>query len=383
MGNDELLGSIDCIENKTKPDAYYVRMRVPQPDGTTSQYPQRFGPFESESEARQKQIELNHKFNEGEYFEDADVTVGQYMSWWIENYVSSTQGNYDQYRLNIKNHVNPTIGHKALGDVTKFDLEKLFREKAEEGYSKGQVKDIRKVIHKAFSDAVEGVPEKLLRENPASKAEIPKMDDPQITIFTKDQKEEFLELASKEKFNIYGPVYEVDFDTGLRRGELLGLFWSDSLDLDRGELTVHRQVNPSRELTDPKTPASKRTIGITDSLIETLREFREKKQDMIEKKGDDFKRPDVVFTSTTTDLIWPNKLNENFRAIREEMGLSEDYTIQSIRHTHATWLLRQGHSPTAVARRLGHSDTDTIFRHYRKYAREEDQALVEDLEENF
>lgn len=76
-------------------------------------------------------------------------------------------------------------------------------------------------------------------------------------------------------------------------------------------------------------------------------------------------------------------IEQNFRAVRDEMGLPEDYTIQSIRHTHATWLLRQKHSPTAVARRLGHSDTDTIFRHYRKYAREEDQALVDDLEQNF
>jgi len=184
-------------------------------------------------------------------------------------------------------------------------------------------------------------------------------------------------------FNTYGPVFHLDFQTGLRRGELLGLFWSDSLDLDRGELTVHRQVNSSRELTDPKTPASKRTIGIPDSIISRMRDFKEQKMKKIEEIGDDFKRPDVVFTSSTYDLVWPNKLNEKFREIRGEMGLSDDYTIQSIRHTHATWLLRQGHSPTAVARRLGHSDTDTIFRHYRKYVREEDQALVDDLEENF
>jgi integrase len=65
------------------------------------------------------------------------------------------------------------------------------------------------------------------------------------------------------------------------------------------------------------------------------------------------------------------------------MGLSDDYTIQSIRPPHATWLLRQGHPPTALARRLGHSDTDTIFRHYRNYVREEDQALVDNLEQNF
>ena len=81
-------------------------------------------------------------------------------------------------------------------------------------------------------------------------------------------------------------------------------------------------------------------------------------------------------------ILWPNKLIEKFRQIREEMGLSDDYTIQSIRHTcHLAFEV--GSFSYCGGSSVGHTDTDTIFRHYRKYVRGEDQALVDDLEENF
>lgn len=384
MSTDDLKGSIVHQENKTKADSYYLLIRVPRPDGSTSTQPKRFGPFDSRKKARNKQIELNHKFNKAEFFAEPDLTIGQYMSWWIKEYISSTQGNFDQYRLNIKNHVIPEIGHIKLGEVTKYELEQLFRDKAEAGYSKSHINDIRKVIHKAFADAVAGVPQKLLRENPASDAEIPKLDDPEITIFTENQKDELLKLAEEDRFNTYGPIFHLFFATGLRRGEALGLLWSDSVDLDRGTITVHRQVKPgTNEFGSPKTTTSERTIGIPESLVNRLRAHRHEQKKAIERLGDDYKRPDAVFTSSTHDLIWPNKLNEKFRQIREEMGLPDEYKIQSIRHTHATWLLRRGHSLTSVSRRLGHKDPETTLRHYRKYIREEDDAIVRDIEDDF
>ena len=75
---------------------------------------------------------------------------------------------------------------------------------------------------------------------------------------------------------VFAPLYYLELATGLRRGELLALQWSD-LVLDAGTLSVTKQiyeVNGKMQMRIPKTKASIRKLVLPPAVIEVFREYQ-------------------------------------------------------------------------------------------------------------
>jgi integrase len=397
MDRENLSGSVQHSENDTKADSYYAVVRVPLDDGTLSENPEWFGPFKTEEEADEKLIELNNRFNQGERFIDEEVNLADFFLWWIEEYIIVVEepngrkrrirpNTYDQWKSNIKNHIIPELGHKILGDVTTTDLDNLYERKRQEGYAEGgTVRDIHKVIHKAYEHAKSGVPQQYVKVNPAAELDdeqIPSIGESRKPPFRVREKEIFLEVAKQPEFNTYWPIYHVAFETGLRRGEILGLDWDQSVFYESGrmKLHVHQQLNSSKELAPPKNNSSNRVLWVPKKQEQMLLQASKRQEQKKKKLNGEYKQPNAVFTSTTNDWIWPNKLNENFRQIREEAGIRDELTFHSIRKTHSNELLKEGVDPDAVARRMGHADTDTLYKSYRQADETEDEQIITIIE---
>jgi integrase len=159
--------------------------------------------------------------------------------------------------------------------------------------------------------------------------------------------------------------------TGLRRSELLGHRWSD-FDEDAGTLTVRGEVvrvagKGLERIDDTKTDAGRRTIPLPAFAIAAL--------------GDRRGRPylgeqTVIFPSTAGALRDPDNFAKQWRAARDELGVSE-VTTHSFRKTLATLIDDEGMSARVGADHLGHANVSMTQDRYM--ARGRVHAEVADL----
>ena len=88
---------------------------------------------------------------------------------------------------------------------------------------------------------------------------------------------EVIRLLNRAKEEGCYELFLLELGTGMRRGEILALKWSD-LNFTTGELRIERQVNVfngEQIISEPKTKASIRTIILPPSLLQILSEYKE------------------------------------------------------------------------------------------------------------
>ena len=151
-------------------------------------------------------------------------------------------------------------------------------------------------------------------------------------------------------------LYRLLVLTGLRRGEAVGLRWSD-LDLAGGTLTVHRQVvSVAGELIigPPKSEAGRRTVALDQGTVELLR-LRHRRDRIAHWASTDEDFDDtLVFRRSDGQGIHPAYVSRHFTTLVTRHGLPP-IRLHDLRHTSASIGLAGGESLLEVSRRLGHS----------------------------
>ncbi len=147
--------------------------------------------------------------------------------------------------------------------------------------------------------------------------------------------------------------------TGLRRGEALGLRWSD-VDLDAGRLVVTRQLK--REggtlvTADTKTARIRRALDLSAPMVEALRALRAHRARQAAERlalGAAWRDSGYVFTTSLGTPVDPRNCYREFRGICEDAGLGR-WHPHELRHSAASLMLAQGVKPQDVSELLGHS----------------------------
>jgi integrase len=157
----------------------------------------------------------------------------------------------------------------------------------------------------------------------------------------------------------YRTIYLVAVNTGLRRGELLGLRWQD-VDLSRQLLHVRRSLGRIRDEEHyvvremaVKTRQSRRTIDLSPTVVAALTARR---------TGGDT-HADYIFLSRASGPIDPSNLNRVFRRHLALAGLPH-IRFHDLRHTHASLLIAAGVHPKAIQARMGHASITTTLNTY-------------------
>ena len=151
------------------------------------------------------------------------------------------------------------------------------------------------------------------------------------------------------------------FTTGLRRGALLALRWSD-LDLDGGLLSVRQSLEETRSglrFKSPKTNRSHRTITLPASTIAALRNHEKQQKAERLKLGVRGTHDALVFSwrdpmTLERQPIRQRNLTKEFDRLRTSAGIAGG-TFHGLRHTHLTNLLRANVHPKVASERAGHS----------------------------
>jgi len=153
-------------------------------------------------------------------------------------------------------------------------------------------------------------------------------------------------------------LYVLALTTGMRRGELLALRWSE-IDLEAGFLqvrwTLQHLVGGVHVLTPPKTARSRRKIKLTVRAIKALQAHRTRQIALRDAAKEAWYEEGFVFTTAIGHPIRGNHiLQRNFAPLLVKAGLPA-IRFHDLRHTAATLLLLRGIHPKVVSEMLGHS----------------------------
>lgn len=171
--------------------------------------------------------------------------------------------------------------------------------------------------------------------------------------------------------------------TGLRRGEAVGLRWSD-VDLDAGRLHIVQTIISVRgkvSVGEPKTLRGRRPIALDAGTVAVLRAHR---RAMLEERlllGASFIDQDLVFHRPDGQCLRPEGVSDTFKRTVRRLGLPP-LTLKGLRHTWATLALEQGIHPRVVQERLGHSTiaiTLGIYSHVAPTLHDEAAEIVAGL----
>jgi integrase len=162
-------------------------------------------------------------------------------------------------------------------------------------------------------------------------------------------------LAMARTTRMY-PIILLALGTGLRRGEVLGLRWSD-VSLERQTLTVAQSLEQTKaglRFKAPKTKGSRRTVALSASLVEELQAHRARQAAERLSLGMGRDPNALVFARIDGDPIQPDSVTKMFARIVARAKITS-VSFHALRHTHATELLRAGVHPKITSERLGHA----------------------------
>ncbi len=212
---------------------------------------------------------------------------------------------------------------------------------------------------------------RMIPANPFLAVDAPTVRSRPAVVLTAPQIGRFLSRATSDA---YSPIWLLLVQTGMRRGEVLGLRWQD-IDLVKQRLQVRQsleEINGATHFTTPKTAAALRTITLFPESVSALSEHRKRQLARRLLLGAAWDDHDLVFASETGGPLTPSNVLRNLyaiiRAVNEATNRDEDtlprFHIHDLRHTHATHLLMDGWDVARVARRLGHANPAITLKLY-------------------
>ncbi len=188
----------------------------------------------------------------------------------------------------------------------------------------------------------------------------PKIETCEVEVYTEEEVCQILAALDTEPINIRALV-EIAIFTGMRRGEIVGLKWTD-IDLENQFLSVKRSIykpkNGKALEKEPKSKSSIRTISIPEHLIKTLREYKLHQDRHISFMGDAWHKLDYVFTEEDGIVMNPQTPTRQFTNFLKRHNIRH-LKFHGLRHTSATMLLANGCDIKTVSSRLGHADLET------------------------
>jgi integrase len=216
-------------------------------------------------------------------------------------------------------------------------------------------------VHRTLSQALtHAVDTEVLFRNPAEQVKPPRPPRREIAILTKAEIATLLHTSKSSWLHM--PVL-VGITTGIRRGELLGLRWSD-LDLKAGRLTVNQSMERVRGKTtfkSPKTNTSRRTITLPAITVEALTAHR--KAQAAERLRLGLGKADLVFTRPDGEPMDADSITKGFGKLIKAAGVRR-ITFHGLRHTHISHQLIDGVHPKIVSERAGHASVSITLSVY-------------------
>jgi integrase len=345
------------------------------------------GGFRIKGDAERWYREQAGRLDRGEYVEPSRLTFGTYLLAWLAAIRHTVRAStWESYERSVRVHLVPRLGHIPLQRLGPEDLSRAYadllrdgRVDGQGGLSPGSVRYLHRTIHRALRDAVDWG--KVTR-NAADSAKRPTGASKEMVTWTAQELAQF--LSSLEGDPLQVPIL-LAATTGMRRGEVLGLRWSD-VDLDQGRLSVRQILTAPRDpatgahtliFGEPKTARGKRSIKLDAQTVAALKVHRLEQEKVKRWGGQGWTGHGLVFWELETGQpIHPDHFAKRFLRRVTLAGLPR-IRVHDLRHTYATLALRAGVHVKVVSSRLGHASIAITLETYSHVLPDLDEDAAE------
>ena len=263
-----------------------------------------------------------------------EYTLGTWLQTWYELYAKPHLrfSTAEYYRRGIELHITPHIGDIPLKKLTGRDLQWLYKDLQEHGrlreaqkgkqpgLSDSTIRGIHTMLHNALARAVK---ERLIVRNPADDCVPPKIPKHEMKILPPEQIKSYLTAADQRGVL---PMFYLELISGLRKGELVALQWSD-LDIENKTISVSKQAGHNNagepDITRPKTENSIRKISIPQDAVELLIAGHQKHPS----------NPWMFPSPKTGEMYHPDSVVNIHKKILKDAGL-EHLRFHDLRHPY-------------------------------------------------
>lgn len=301
---------------------------------------------------------LHHKideFRDAELTENSNMTLGEWLDKWIAEYMTGTirESTLYGYKTYIEKYIKPTLGNKQIAFITTAEIQKFYnnlkmngriqnRNIYGQGLSDASVVRVHYMLHEAMDMAVK---EHLISKNPTNGTTVPKIVKKEMQVLTDEQLETFMKLIDSEEH--WRDFFYTELTTGLRRGEICGLKWTD-FDETEGKLNINRSIDVRNGVItegETKTGQGKRSFYLPVSTANVLKERKKN------AKGE------WIFTDPLNPElpVAPPAAYRKMKLLLKKAGLP-NIRFHDLRHTFATHTLTSGVDAKTLSGILGHTN---------------------------
>jgi integrase len=309
------------------------------------------------------------------------ITVAEFLARfdrdWIATHVSPRSA--ERYRGALA-HLVRHQGSKVLQKLTPADLATFYAALARAGLAPRTIKCVHVVVHRALGMAkLWGI----VRDNPAEITKPPKAQQQETAMMQPKEASRLLALLQGK------PLYllaSLGLATGMRRNEMLALRWRD-IDFEKKQIQIATALEQTKALgirvKAPKTRHGVRSISIPAHVVTELRQHWKAQQEQrlamgLGRAGDD----DPVLSTADGKFQSPDAVSHAWMRQMESIGMSA-VTLHSLRHTHASMLIKSGIDVVTVSRRLGHGSPKVTLEVYGHLVAGTDDRAAEIMGEAF
>jgi integrase len=339
----------------------------------------------TQREARDKLRQLQRHVDDGyPVHSGRAMTVGQYLEYWLTVVLPARvaaghmrRTTLDSYDAVVRQNILPTLGKLPLARLSPTHVREWLSELGLRTSARGRPLSARTVayshavLRSALSDAAR---DELVTRNVATLVKAPRTRGHQVNPLTPDEAKAVLVASADDRLRT---LWIVLLALGLRRGEALGLRWSD-VDFDEGVVHIRRSLQ--RVLGDsdphsgkrswrlvetaPKTTGSVAALAMPRLVVETLIEHRQRQVE--ERLGAKvWVDPDLVYTTPIGTPLDPQNVSHAWVALCGRAGIRR-VRLHDLRHSAASFMVAAGVDIKVIQSVLRHSrlaTTADIYAH--------------------
>lgn len=309
--------------------------------------------LDAQKKADEYKLEQEVANRTGDTFIKKEYTFAEWAMRWLETYKKPNVSE-NTYRFTYENtvnkHLTPYFGKAKLTDIKPIDVQTFFTTKV--SLSETMLDKMKLCLCDIFETAIDN---DLCYKNPARKINYTtEAIKHQKQVYTKNQIKQVIKCAYNEM-----PEIIILLETGLRRGELLGLEWND-IDFKNKTLSVTRSVAVSKSegtVINPPKWNSYRKIPLTVLTINLLKNLP--------------KNNNYIFTNKENNVNQPNTWSQKLKRFMDSLPENiPRLTAHELRHTYGTNLRRNGVDIYTIQKVMGHKDikmTSELYVHNEIY----------------
>ena len=293
-------------------------------------------------------------------------------TWFTEMSAQWRKSHTKSSRLTLDKYLLPEFGNEPIDTIKKADI-LAFRAKLvsmpgslrAKQMSASRINHIMMPLRMILNEAAD----RYEFVTPWQNIKPLKVPRTEVEPFSLDQVKTILERVRPDFRN----YYTVRFFTGLRTAEIDGLMWS-KIDFQRRQILIHHAWVEG-EFVPTKNDGSYRAVDMSSMVYEALRDQHQVTSD----------KPYVFCNSNGQPLSHQTVTNKVWHPLLRHLGLNKRRPYQT-RHTAATLWLAAGEAPEWIAKQMGHSTTEMLFKVYSRYVpnltRQDGSAMERMLEQH-